>query len=146
MDRHPNWRPPQRKVKRYTGWLAAGYIAGPLLGSVTMGTGFLAPAIVHWAHGEANRGLVSLGGSLFLPLLGGAIALALVCDEPTNCDDSRANWAVLAGAGATYAMWAIYDCARNTTTARWAGDGLRLTPYASVASDDNTVFGLAGAF
>jgi hypothetical protein len=44
--------------------------------------------IAHWTHGDFTRGLVSFGGNVVLPLVGGFVGQAIRCrpsDAPVDC-------------------------------------------------------------
>ncbi len=142
----PGWRPPQQRVGSYGHWLAAGYVAGPLLAVVSQGIGLLTPPIVHWAHGEVGRGLAATGAIFFLPAVTAGVTVAVVC-QAGDCNESSAISAVLTAAVTTYVAWAVYDCMNNSSKIGYAQtNSLRLSPFASRDDEGTTTLGLAGSF
>src|SRR5204863_4114673 len=44
--------------------------------------------VVHWTHGDFSKGLVSFGGNVVLPFIGGFTGRAIRCNEtnaPVDC-------------------------------------------------------------
>lgn len=98
-------RRPAKLSREYRGSLGAAYVAGPLLAPFTVGTGLLAPVVVHAANGQGTRAASTLGGMIGFPLLG-ALVFGLAAQSANSWNS--AEWALL-GAGAGYVGWAIYD-------------------------------------
>jgi hypothetical protein len=104
-------------TKSFYGWeiLATGEVGGILaasgvllpetpLGSAPATAAFITgmplyalggPA-VHWSHGDFSKGLVSFGGNLVLPFIGGFTGRAIRCNE-TNAPDDCGSRGFLTG-------------------------------------------------
>jgi hypothetical protein len=116
-------------TQTFYGWeiLATGEVGGALVAASVLlpdkpvstplaTTGFvigmplfvLGGPTVHWTHGDFNKGLISFGGNIALPLIGGIAGRAFRCHE-ANAPDDCASRGFLTGIGITAMVTPVID-------------------------------------
>ena len=119
--------------------------ASEALFGIGMATTFLAPPLVHIAHGEAKRGLASLGLRWGMASIGGFVAVAAA-----NCDPDVDGWfcdleAFAPGALAGVAVASLIDALTLTEQRRIRPTERTFAPVLSASSSGGHI-GLAGTF
>lgn len=110
----------EKNGEKWYGWAdlvigasAAGLMFGlndPAAYWAGFGAIFLAPPVVHWAHGKTRKGFVSLGIGLGLGVVGSASGVLVACTV-TECEGLDKFGGILAGALSGGLIFLIVDSA-----------------------------------
>ena len=136
--------------------IGAGYATGNLsiglIGVFEYPASYLAPPIVHWAHGSVGNGFESFAGNLVTSGLGLVPGLFLglkVCAHQRDPDDHCAGLLVLSSLTLFQAAFAVYDVAvlaREPPPKQQQRRAIVWSPVVSAQPWGSWTVGVAGAF
>lgn len=136
--------------------IGASFAGSPEVGlPLAVGGLLLSGPIVHWAHGEGNRGFLALGINVGGPLLGGLAGWGVTC-AIADCDGGGDIFAFVVGGGIGAAAGLIaavvidvsvlsYSQPARSTARRRLRPGFTVAPDLQLAGD-RTTLGLVGTF